>query len=325
MNVTKSVDLKYFDPAKLHAGKQRRANLDAGYVFTDNIVLAVNVSLATHRPLLVTGNPGTGKSMLAEHVAALLDWKFYKYVVTSRTRARDLMWRFDAIRRLAAAQESAHTKDALKPLAAYVEPSVLWWAFNPASAGTRGAQEGGNVPSAEDPSPTAGSTSSVVLIDEIDKAEPDVPNDLLEALDRERFTVEELSPSVSIHGKKENVMLVITSNRERDLPGAFMRRCVALHLEPPTKDQLVRIAQCHFPGMSTDFQGKLAERILELQRAATQRMTRPPGTAEYLDLLRACHELGVTQDSPQWLSLERLLLLKTTGSSTPRADLGSNT
>ena len=116
---------------------------NAAYVYSEAIILAVNVALATHRPLLLAGSPGTGKTALAANVAHVLGWRFYPRVITSRTRARDLMWSFDALRRLGDAQASAHAgAGSLRAREAYIEPQVLWWAFDSDSAIWRGGDPG---------------------------------------------------------------------------------------------------------------------------------------------------------------------------------------
>src|SRR5207247_10722598 len=142
-----------------------------------SIILAVNLARAARRPLFVAGRPGTGKTTLASNVAGVLGWKYYQRVVTSRTRARDLMWTFDSLRRLSDAQERGK---ALPPRAAYVQPQEFWWAFVPDSARQRGATEHEQkfVQPATDPgqstslAPPGDSdhVPAVLLLDEIDKA-----------------------------------------------------------------------------------------------------------------------------------------------------------
>jgi hypothetical protein len=141
-----------------------------GYIYDSDgrIALAVNVALVTGRPLLVRGKPGTGKSSLAPDVAQRLGWRFYSHTVTSRTRARDLLWGYDAVRRLNDANAQV-----VKDPAEYVTPGVLWWAFAPASAAMRGLAEkvfaDRGIPTLQDPSPRPG-PRAVALLDEIDKA-----------------------------------------------------------------------------------------------------------------------------------------------------------
>ncbi len=317
---------RFFDPA----GAAGAATDDAGcttvklaagapggsvYVYNPAIVLAINAALATHRPLLIAGSPGTGKTTLAANVAGVLGRKFYQRVVTSRTRARDLLWRFDQLQRLAAAQEGG----ALPPRAAHVEPQLLWWAFDPASARLRGAQgseQAGITPLADpasgSPAALAGS-QSVVLLDEIDKAEPDVPNDLLEVLDLERFQIEDLEGQRVVQGRRQDVLVCITTNRERELPGAFVRRCVVLDLdraEAEWQGWLVRIGQQHFGKRGARLQREVAALVMTLRQEAEAQGLRKPGTAEYLDTLRACRDLAIQPESPAWRQVADALLGK---------------
>lgn len=288
-----------------------RLDTRTAYVYSEAIVLAVNVAMATRRPLLVAGPPGTGKTTLAINVAGVLGWKFYAKTVTSRTKAHDLMWTYDALHRLSDAQASVRDASSLRPRAAYVEPQVLWWAFDAGSAGRRGASGADleRVPAAKDPQAHVDSDSAVVLLDEIDKAEPDVPNDLLEALDAERFTVDALDPALPVCGDRDRVLLMITTNGERELPAAFIRRCVVLRLESLKAGQLVRIADDRFGG-SAPLHLPIAERLVQLREVARQQNLREPSTAEYLDALAACTELGIDERSPRWALLEQSLLWK---------------
>ena len=284
----------------------------AAYVYADAIVLAVNVALATQRPLLVAGSPGTGKTTLAANVAHVLGWRFYPRVITSRTRARDLMWTFDALRRLADAQASAHAgAGSLRPREAYIEPQVLWWAFDAAGAAWRGAAPGAEgVRPAMDPCAGQSAVPAVVLLDEIDKAEPDVPNDLLEALDTERFVVDELDPPRSIEARRDRVLMFVTTNGERELPAAFLRRCVVLKLERPSEDWLVSIADVRFGIEGNALHRSIARRMKALRDEAARQNLREPSTAEYLDALAACQRLGIDEASPQWKLLEQSVLWK---------------
>ena len=310
---------RFFDPAAApgaatDASGCTTVKLPGGsvYVYNPATVLAVNAALATRRPLLIAGSPGTGKTTLAANVAGVLGRKFYQRVVTSRTRARDLLWRFDQLQRLAAAQEGG----SLPPRAAHVEPQLLWWAFDPSSAARRGAldNELAGITRMADPA-TGGSvaTQSVVLIDEIDKAEPDVPNDLLEVLDLARFQIDDLEGTRVVQGRRQDVLVCITTNRERELPGAFVRRCVVLDLdraEDEWLDWLLRIAQQHAGKRGAKLQRAVAGLVMTLRQEAAAQGLRKPGTAEFLDTLRACQDLAITPQSPAWRQVADAVLGK---------------
>ena len=309
-----------FEPARAHRLGDRAPDgaLDDRYEYDDEIVLAVNVALAAGRPLLVRGRPGTGKSSLARSVAAWLGWRFYTATVSSRTSARDLLWTFDTVARLADAQVAM-----VRERSAYISPGPLWWAFDPNSAGRRGMPAGaweaavaGGITPARDPSGSGQHERAVVLLDEIDKADPDVPNDLLVPLGSFQFTLDD--GEVVMAGTAP--LVILTTNEERDLPGAFLRRCVILALAEPTRDRLAAIALRHFPDLAdpgspggldpllTDVLGEY-ERIGVARRAAGEPA---PSVAELLDALAACRNLAAAPGSAEWDRVAGLLLSKAT-------------
>jgi MoxR-like ATPase len=289
------------------------------YVMPGKVGLAVRVALATGRPLLLRGDPGSGKSSLAAYEARKRGWRYYEQIVTSRTQAQDLLWTFDSIRRLADAQLHKQLNDH-----DYVEPGPLWWAFARSSALRRGAPEGVDVRPVKEPGEeTNGVRSeqhSVVLIDEIDKADPDLPNGLLVPLGSNEFQVSDTGDVVSLKRQDEqgaSLLTVITTNEERELPEAFLRRCVVVWLADPDRDQLTAIAEAHLTeyegGMTQDdktLAAGLADTIIELRKVARHEAVRPPSTAEYLDALHACRRLGIRAGSDEWADLTGMLLTK---------------
>ena len=303
---------KYFDPkgsgTESIAGgsvafKPAKGKDEDLYIFAPKVILALNVAIATERPLLVSGEPGCGKSSLAKSAALVLGWRYYHRTVTSRTQAADLLWMFDALRRL---NDASKQGAKLLPEQHYIEPGPLWWAFNPKTAAQRGtkALKGGG--EAADPgSGPAGARSAVVLIDEIDKADPDVPNDLLEPFDRKTFTVRETGDQVSASRK---VLMILTTNRERTMPRAFLRRCVTLDLDTPTQPWLMDIAQRRY-GQS-ELHAEIATEVMALREHARKANIRQPSTAEYLDAVIAVTQLDADRSSNEWTEVKRALLWK---------------
>lgn len=299
------------------------------YVTDEDLLLAVDVALASRRPLLLRGDPGSGKSSLAAFLARNLGWRYYEHVVTARTRPRDLLWAFDAVRKLADASGHHASGRALRDHD-YIEPGVLWWALDPSSAARRGLLPSDDPPLVPAREPDAASHGirdserAVVLIDEIDKADPDFPNGLLVPLGSAEFRIEEtgtlvrnqLADDVDPRGSGA-LLVVITTNNERDLPPAFLRRCVTFQLPAPTTDRMIEIGRrhLHVSGETCgpeemDLLKNLARRVEELRKAAPRQAQRPASTAEFLDALFACRALGVTVGDDVWPRIERLILRK---------------
>lgn len=290
------------------------------YLFSEPVVIAVRVALATRRPLLVAGYPGCGKTCLAEVLAAQFGWSFLRKTITSRTRLEDLTVDVDHLRRLHDAQRARAEGEqtALAPDEAYYQPGIFWWAFDRESASRRGLSASDaaahlkthpgfpGTPRTRDGQPQG----TILLIDEIDKAEPDLPNDLLEPLDRRSF---QLPGGRVVEASADRELLtVITTNRERELPQAFLRRCVSLLLDEPNAARLVEIALQHMPDANRRRVETLADKIVAFRSSARVSGRRPPGTSEFLDAVRACEDLKiqVDVDNPVWQQVERAVLLK---------------
>jgi MoxR-like ATPase len=276
-------------PAAASPGDPRQASV---YVYNDQIVLAVNVALATARPLLVAGPPGSGKSSVAANVANEFGWRYYEQVISSRTEAQDLLWQFDALARLRDAQAGVKNLDAGK----YVEAAVLWRAFDQESARPYGSD------------PQTGERA-VVLLDEIDKADPDVPNNLLVPLGSFEFKVTDLDLPVKASNDRRP-LVILTTNDERELPAAFTRRCIVLTLESPTAERFVAIAGKHFPGGDSRLHKKLADMVVSMAGQAEKKRVPPPSTAEYIDAIRACEALKVKPGTDAWEAVAQATLSK---------------
>lgn len=266
------------------------------HVFDRPSIGAINAALAAQRPLLIRGEPGVGKTQLAEAAAQALKRAFYPFVVDSRTEARDLLWRFDAVMRLAHAQLCAAlgkgeaTVEQELAIHNFVEPGPLWWAFDWQRA--QDASRGGSTPLNNYQNQHYKDNGWVVLIDEIDKAESDVPNGLLEALGSVQFTPFGYEEPVTVQGNAPLVM--ITTNEEHVLPDAFIRRCLVLHLRLPTDDEALMAflqtrGQAHFGDATSEEVLHEAARqlVADRQFAQEHRLSPLPGQAEYLDLVRA--------------------------------------
>jgi MoxR-like ATPase len=299
---------------------------------------AVHAALAARRPLLVRGEPGVGKTQLARAVAMDLGMAYVQHVIDIRTESRDLLWHFDAVGRLADAQlhgalaahgdsdrcqaDTIAARAALQECLAvehYLYPRPLWWAFD-----WNGAKERALALKRPIPELLPGcdpANGVVVLIDEIDKAESDVPNGLLEALGAGCFTPQGMTEPVVINGPAP--LVIITTNEERTLPDAFLRRCLVLVLALPEgvaalADHLVARGQAHFPRADETILREAAQQVIQDRSTALQRQWRPlPGQAEYLDLVRAVLELAATADEQRALlgTIGRYVLQKHSGTT----------
>lgn len=285
------------------------AGLPVRHRFEKRQIEAVNAALSADRPLLVRGEPGVGKSQLARAAAMALGRTFVQHVVDSRTEARDLQWHFDAVGRLAKAQVMGALQlapatqapgttadlafailDRELAVEKFLYPRALWWAFNWTDAKGQAKTVGIAEPMQDKKAdPRKG---CVVLIDEIDKAETEVPNGLLEALGNRQFLP--LGRSEPVKASNPSPLVIITTNEERTLPDAFVRRCLVLHLAlPKDPDRLIRKlvsrGKVLFRDLASDELLQTAAELLAQDRAEAQRRHwRPlPGQAEYLDLVRS--------------------------------------
>jgi MoxR-like ATPase len=314
--------------------------------FEPESALAIQAALGACRPLLVRGEPGVGKTQLAAAAARVLGRPLVQKVVEARTESRDLLWEYDAVLRLAEAQvagaigslapgqhagdfASGHPGESLKSLREsvqerlaterFVRPGPLWWAFDWENARDQARLSRSPEPNTDGADPAKG---CVVLIDEIDKADSDVPNGLLEALGAGEFTPLGRTKPVKVTGRFP--LVIITTNEERVLPGAFVRRCLVLHLRlPPDEnaltDFLVDRAKVHFPRKDESEQAqqafensvvlfrRVADVLVEDRQAARERGISPlPGQAEYLDLVRALRAMEPDSPESQLVLLEKV-------------------
>ncbi|SDD10523.1 AAA family ATPase [Paraburkholderia lycopersici] len=223
------------------------------YVATDDLKLAVNAAITLKRPLLIKGEPGTGKTMLAEEVAAALDMPLMQWHIKSTTKAQQGLYEYDAVSRL---RDSQLGDERVKDIANYIVKGVLWQAFE---AGEQ----------------------SVLLIDEIDKADIEFPNDLLRELDRMEFYVYETRELIKA---KQRPLVIITSNNEKELPDAFLRRCFFHYISFPDPATMQRIVEVHYPGIRKELLNAALESFFELRNVAG--LKKKPSTSELLDWLK---------------------------------------
>jgi len=290
------------------------------HLFDERQRQALRAAEAAGRPLLVRGDPGVGKSQLAHAAAVAAGRLFLPYVVDSRTEATDLMWRYDAVARLADAHLCGVPGSTLaRGLAAkhYVQPGPLWWAFD-----WSGAQHQCTLlqaPPAPPVQPVGWTPKQgcVVLIDEIDKAEAELPNGLLEALGNGGFHVPLAQTTVRRNSGQPPPLVIITTNEERELPAPFVRRCLVLNLKLPEGEALlsyfVQRGTLHFPELAQqhfDVLASAAQLLLQDRAQAREACVYEPGLAEYLDLLRALAQLGGNDPGALLSELRNFVYLK---------------
>ena len=268
--------------------------------FDADTAAALRAAEAAERPLLIRGDPGTGKSQTARAAAAAAGRLFVSVTIDGRTEAADLLWQHDAVARLA----DATSGKGAGPAGDYLSPGPLWWAYDWSSADDQWqVRSQGERPEA--PDGWRRETGTVLLIDEIDKADPDLPNAFLELLGNRGFTVPLLGRRV-IRGARPP-LVVITTNEERELPNAFLRRCLVrtLRLPEPLAPWLVGMGRLHLERLGLAercFDAVLAaaaDLLLGDRRKAEQNQRYAPGLAEYLDLVIAVARLEQSEPGQQ--------------------------
>lgn len=223
------------------------------YVATAELQLAVNAAIALERPLLIKGEPGTGKTLLAEEVAAALAMPLITWHVKSTTKAQQGLYEYDAVSRL---RDSQLGTDRVHDIGNYIVPGKLWEAFT-----------------SERP--------AVLLIDEVDKADIEFPNDLLLELDRMEFYVYETQETIKAH---QRPLVIITSNNEKELPDAFLRRCFFHYIRFPDRDTMQQIVDVHFPNIQQELVQKALAVFYDLRNVAG--LKKKPSTSELVDWIK---------------------------------------
>ncbi len=223
------------------------------YVASDDLRVAVNAAITLERPLLVKGEPGTGKTELARQVAASLGLPMIEWNIKSTTKAQQGLYEYDAVSRL---RDSQLGDERVNDVKNYIRKGKLWQAFE---AGEK----------------------VVLLIDEIDKADIEFPNDLLQELDRMEFHVYETGETISAVNRP---IVIITSNNEKELPDAFLRRCFFHYIRFPDADTLRQIVQVHYPDLKQELLTVALTRFFEIRE--TPGLKKKPSTSEVLDWLR---------------------------------------
>ncbi|MBI2262976.1 MAG: MoxR family ATPase [Caulobacterales bacterium] len=225
----------------------------SNYIATDDLKIAVNAAVALERPLLIKGEPGTGKTVLAYEIARALNAPLITWHVKSTTKAHNGLYEYDAVSRL---RDSQLGEQRVHDVRNYLKPGKLWEAF---TAPTR----------------------PVLLIDEIDKADIEFPNDLLQELDRMEFFVQETGETIRAEVRP---IVVITSNNEKELPDAFLRRCFFHYIRFPDDETMKAIVEVHFPGIKPRLVSEALKTFYEIRD--TPGLKKKPSTSELLDWLK---------------------------------------
>jgi len=222
------------------------------YIATDALKLAVNAARTLQKPLLIKGEPGTGKTLLAEQVSSSLGMRLITWHIKSTTKAQQGLYEYDAVSRL---RDSQLGEDKVYDIANYIKQGKLWEAF-------------------------ASDERVVLLIDEIDKADIEFPNDLLHELDKMSFYVYETGETVTA---KQRPVIIITSNNEKELPDAFLRRCFFHYIEFPDEATMRQIIAVHFPQIRETLVSEALQIFFKLRNVAG--LKKPPSTSELIDWL----------------------------------------
>jgi MoxR-like ATPase len=256
-------------PEKKTSSKSKKADYlkfkgSDDYVVTDDLVNAVNVSIALKKPLIIKGEPGTGKTMLADAIANGLDKELITWSIKSTTKAQEGLYVYDTVQRL---YDSQFGEGDVKDIAQYIKLGKLGEAFS-------------------------SDEQVVLLIDEIDKADLEFPNDLLWELDKMEFYINETKETVTA---KERPIVIITSNAEKELPDAFLRRCIFHYIEFPDEEKMKDIIEVHYG----DIKGKLLDEALKTfyELRDMDDLQKKPGTSELLDWIQALMISGVDVSS----------------------------
>jgi MoxR-like ATPase len=223
------------------------------YIASTELQLAVNAAITLERPLLIKGEPGTGKTMLAEELAKSMGTELIQWHIKSTTKAQQGLYEYDAVSRL---RDSQLGEDKVHDISNYIIKGKLWQAF-----------EAGQRP--------------VLLIDEIDKADIEFPNDLLQELDKMEFFVYETRQTIKA---VQRPVMIITSNNEKELPDAFLRRCFFHYIQFPDEGEMRQIVDVHFPNIKKDLLNQALQSFFDLRDVPG--LKKKPSTSELLDWLK---------------------------------------